>query len=129
MENTLKLFLENKHFDDIPSLAMLAGDIKLIKLRAKKIANNLKNFIEKDKITVIKSISRMGSGSFPLQNIETYVVKLQLGSFTSKLEKLLRTNTPSVFVRLQDSSMIIDPRTLFPEEDEEIVDIINNFFG
>ena len=65
--------------------------------------------------------SRSGGGSLPLADIPTWAVSVaspRLGP--DELEEKLRLSEPPVLVRIRDERVLLDPRTLLPQDYEDI---------
>lgn len=68
-------------------------------------------------IAVVQDSSKIGGGSYPLHDLPTWAVSLAPQTMSPQdLERKLRTGTPPVIVRINRERVIIDTRTLFPEE-------------
>lgn len=123
LEATLKLYQQNR-YHEIPTWQMITADVNSIRQRAETIAQNLRMFLpQESQITVNLSSAMAGSGSFPTQKIPSYAVYVKSPIPTTELAFLLRTSVPPVFVRVQEDSLVIDPRTLLSGEDQEVVTI------
>ncbi len=64
--------------------------------------------------------SAVGGGSLPGTTIPTKVVALshpKLEQFTNQL----RTTPPYIIGRIQDNKLLLDPRTVFPEQEEALI--------
>jgi L-seryl-tRNA(Ser) seleniumtransferase len=64
--------------------------------------------------------SAVGGGSLPGQVLPTTLLALPNSSPTKFLAKL-RTANPPVIARIQDDHVVLDPRTILPEQDEKVV--------
>lgn len=100
--------------------------IEEIKKRAENIANQLKNVVKN--VRIISTTSKIGSGSFAVQELDSYAVSFQMEFSPDKIAGMLREYTPSVFVRIKNDDILIDPRTLMEGEDQEIVNIMKSLF-
>lgn len=124
LESTLQIYREGNHLERIPALSMITAPLEIIQNRAEKIAFSLKANFPQIKISVVSSMCSPGSGSFPTKEIPSYAVCLELPSKLTILEILLRKNTPPVFARVHKNCLLIEPRTLLPHEDMEVLEIL-----
>lgn len=128
LEATLRLYLdEETAIKEIPGLNMLTRNISLIKSDAQRLMKNIKNS-SKDKleINIIKDFSQVGGGSMPLERIDTYALALKpLDIKAEELELKLRNSEVPIITRINKDQIIIDMRTLFPEDYKLIVNTLN----
>jgi len=64
---------------------------------------------------VIKSESTVGGGSLPDESISTYVLGLNVRS-PDKFLKKLRESHPPIIARVEDDTILFDPRTVLNDE-------------
>src|SRR6056297_642764 len=124
LEATLKAYLKEEDRKQLPTLKMISEDIKVIKEKASILKDHLDN-IGNDKIftEIEKSSSKTGGGAFPVQEIPTYVIKVQVKGFElNDLSYNLRMNNPPIFTRLHDDYMLFDLRTIKKDEIDQIVE-------
>jgi len=66
-------------------------------------------------------LSMVGGGSLPDQTLSTFVVtikpEISLEAFSSRL----RVSTPPVIGRIEDERFVLDLRTVFPEQEEVLL--------
>jgi L-seryl-tRNA(Ser) seleniumtransferase len=73
-------------------------------------------------VTIAESESSIGGGSFPINPLRTVVVQITLpAGRAERLAALVRRGSPSVLVRVRDNSIMIDPRTILGDEEDEVV--------
>jgi L-seryl-tRNA(Ser) seleniumtransferase len=63
--------------------------------------------------------SVIGGGSTPEQSIPTWLIVIETKNVVGA-EKRLRAGDPPVIVRIEDDRLLLDLRTVFPEEEEEL---------
>lgn len=127
MEATLKLFrspelLREKH----PVHRMLSLPVEKIESRAKRIMRSLKKQLtEGAEFFVVEGGSQVGSGSVPVQTIPTRLLMVKPKAFSAdRLARLLRYHRPPVFPRVQNDAVLLDFRTIQPEEDKVVLDAL-----
>ena len=118
LEATLRLYSSDPDcFRHIPVLSMLSVAENTLKKCARTIARALKKHAIPMDIAVVQDSSKIGGGSYPLHDLPTWAVSLAPQTMSPQdLERKLRTGTPPVIVRINRERVIIDTRTLFPEE-------------
>ena len=73
---------------------------------------------------------RGGERQRPTIPLQTFCVGLSHAGFAAaELARRLRLSRPSVFARVRDDRVLLDPRTLGPGDDERVVEAIRHAFG
>ena len=131
-EATLMDYLDpEKALQSIPVLQMLFQPLETIKLRARKIAAQLrKQIVGADialGITVVRDSSKAGGGSLPEAEFETYAVSIDQKHITvNELETRLRTGSTPVIARIKDNALLLDARTIQDQDIKELVRIVSS---
>jgi len=124
LEFTLRAYLSGK-MEDIPVWRMLHSSDAELKIRAELFAKQLGKNAQ---ITAIKSL--VGGGSAPETYMPSWGVTLNLvGVSDAELERRLRNSNPPVIVRLEEGKVVLDFRTIFPADEDELVGIICRIAG
>jgi L-seryl-tRNA(Ser) seleniumtransferase len=118
LEATLRIYyLDPDYRNRIPILHMLSVSENTLKRRAQGIVRELKKRQLPLEVSAMKDSSKIGGGSYPVQNLPTWVVSLMPQTMTSQeLESRLRACSPPIISRISKERVILDMRTLFPEE-------------
>ena len=75
---------------------------------------------------VIKGFSKSGGGSSPGGEIPTFLIALASSRHSAAaLERFLRSREIPVLARIEKEQVLIDLRTVFPEQDELILQAVN----
>ena len=107
LEATLALYREPERARrEIPVLRMLTEDLRTIKTRAQALGGEL-----------IEGDSEVGGGSFPGAQLRTWLA----GFPDEQLAEKLRANDPPIIARVAGSRMLLDARTIFPEQVDTVV--------
>lgn len=120
LEKTLELYLTGREAE-VPSRAMLSRSKEELRPIAERLARSLAAI---DGITAraIEDRSQPGSGSAPTVYLPTWVVKVRAKRLDAEtLAARLRAADPPVFARIHEDELVLDPRTLFPGEEDELV--------
>ena len=76
-------------------------------------------------IKLVNGVSMAGGGSLPTREIPTVLIGLRVASLSAAaLEERLRRRETPVIVRVADDQVLLDVRTLDPEEFAEIRDAL-----
>ncbi len=124
---TLESFAREKQFDEIPVLRMLSMSMEELKYRCqtfvKKLQENQRETDISDlKIEIIEGVSTIGGGSAPMVNPTTSLISLRHGTLSAEdLERSLRHNKPPIIGRVAKDRILLDLRTVFESEEDEIV--------
>ena len=114
LETTLRnLVLER--WEEIPALAMIRQPAEAVRMRAEALTARLKGLCAH----LIEGRSVIGGGATPEQSIATWLIAIECGS-AAAAERKLRRNDPPVVARIEDDRLIVDLRTVFPEEEEAL---------
>ncbi|MHB8138515.1 MAG: L-seryl-tRNA(Sec) selenium transferase [Smithellaceae bacterium] len=108
------------------SLKALTEPLSDVKKRARKLINKLKKTNIPNLIYEMREdVAAAGGGSLPTQDIPTIVVAVKHAKMTaSRMEAKLRQATVPIIVRVNESEILIDLRTVAEEEFGFIVDAL-----
>ena len=125
---TLRLYRNQDTAEqEIPILRMLSMPAENLKIRAEKIAEQISNDSWVKSCEVVESHSMLGGGSLPTQEIPTWCVAIRpSNSSINRLASQLRSATPALVARVQQDTMFIDMRTVFPGQDIKLVEILSS---
>jgi len=98
---------------EVPVLAMLSAAPAALEQRAGAVADRLR--AHNVACDVVPSESSVGGGAFPEAVLPSFAVALE-GNATL-LEERLRKATPPVIGRVQDGRMLLDMRSVLPQDD------------
>lgn len=110
----------------IPILQMIATPLEELRLRSMSLAAkiNLMNGLDAE---VSDGESYVGGGSLADQVMPTIVIAIERrGMSDYELAKLLRTSATPVLSRVQNGRVLLDLRTVFPDQEEELVAAIRH---
>jgi L-seryl-tRNA(Ser) seleniumtransferase len=70
---------------------------------------------------VIEGESEVGGGSFPGAKLKTWLLRLMPKSLApTTLAERLRAGNPPIVPRIADDHVLLDPRTIFPDQLETV---------
>ena len=125
LEATLRLYrAPHNPVVDVPVLAMLAEPLAQVEERAQRLRQMLEQ-IGIEQVSVCASIAYAGAGSLPDQDLDSFAVAIAIPEHTAEaLSTALRTSTPPVIGRISREQVMLDMRTVQPEELAQIVDAL-----
>jgi L-seryl-tRNA(Ser) seleniumtransferase len=123
LEATLRLYInENLARDQVPVLRMLGASLKELRQRADALASQLRNKEGIQAVTVHSDETFVGGGSLPDQPLKTWVIEVEAKAVSdAELARRLRLGDPAVIGRLRKGKLVLDLRTVFPEQESALV--------
>jgi L-seryl-tRNA(Ser) seleniumtransferase len=123
LEVTLKAYLRGA-LDEIPTLRMIRVPASEIARRAAQFVDRLRGAVSKDfSIEVRDGFSVIGGGSTPDQQLPTHLISISSARRSAAaIEERLRKpeNGTPVIARIEDDQLVIDLRTVFPDEESSL---------
>jgi L-seryl-tRNA(Ser) seleniumtransferase len=112
--------------EEIPVLRMLSFDPKGLEKRARKFyVKVFKNTTETVTVTMIPGESAIGGGSGPTVHPPTTLIALKHEQLTAdEVERKLRLSSPPVIARIADDLVLLDLRTVNPNEEAELFEAV-----
>jgi L-seryl-tRNA(Ser) seleniumtransferase len=115
LEATLLAYVKRDH-DAIPTLRMMRTSKEEIEQRAEQLAASVNS--SKLHIEIMNGESVIGGGAAPSSVLPTRLLALTSNKFSAdELARRLRMNDPPIVARVQDGRVLLDLRTVFPEQD------------
>lgn len=111
---TLLHYIKDEAEHEIPIWRMISASPQQVKARAEYWAAEL------GQGEVLASESTVGGGSLPGESLPTWVLALTVKSSEKFLEKL-RQEQPPVIARTENDRILLDPRTVLPEQEEALL--------
>ena len=120
---TLLPYLSQQAVSQIPVWQMIAKPLPEIE----DTAENWVSFLQNHGIeaVVVNGRSTVGGGSLPGTNLPTHLLAIPHKN-PDKLAKLLRDGETAVIGRIQDDRFVIDPRTILPEQVDNLLQSLVN---
>ena len=115
---------ETRALREIPTLRMLTTPVAQVRVRAESLAQRMRVALgDSAEVVCIDEIARAGGGSLPLAEIATVAVAIAPATLkVAELEERLRTGAePAIIARVKDGRLLIDPRTLLSDAEENVV--------
>jgi L-seryl-tRNA(Ser) seleniumtransferase len=109
-----------ERWDEIPALRMIRADASEIRERAEALAFRLDQFDAQ----AVPGESVIGGGSTPGERLPTWLIAIRVEK-VSDFEQRLRQAEPPVIARVEDNRLLIDLRTVLPEEEAALEAALN----
>jgi L-seryl-tRNA(Ser) seleniumtransferase len=113
-------------WDEIPAMRMIRMTPQELKRRAENFIRELRPELPLDEveIEIADGSSLAGGGSTPSQSLPTKIIRIASARYSAtKLEQRLRGAPAgiSVIARVEDDRLILDLRTVFPEQEPMLI--------
>jgi L-seryl-tRNA(Ser) seleniumtransferase len=124
LEVTLGAYLRGA-WEEIPAIRMIRATPQELKRRAENFIRELRPELPQDEaeIEIADGTSLAGGGSTPEQSLPSKVIRIASARYSAaKLEvRLRRAAGTSVIARVEDDRLILDLRTVFPEQEPLLI--------
>jgi L-seryl-tRNA(Ser) seleniumtransferase len=125
LEATLAAHQRNRA--EVPVLQMLSLTKQDISTRAQSLLSQVSNNSKTVHLDLIDSESAIGGGAGPTANLPTTVIAVSDQNRTAQeIETVLRTSLPPVIARIADQKVLLDLRTVFPDQEDSLLRTLNN---
>ena len=124
---TLLHYVRGEAVDVIPIWRMVGVAIEEIAARAGSITKSIGQGAD-----VIPGSSALGGGSMPADELPTRLVRLNPSTVEGgavEVARRLRSGEPAIMGRIEDDHVLLDPRTIPPSRDAEVVQAIRAALG
>jgi L-seryl-tRNA(Ser) seleniumtransferase len=114
LQATLRHYLLGEATEKVPVWQMISQDEASLQKRARAWARKLRGL--EVPAQVVPGRSAIGGGSLPGETLPTRLVALELES-PDAVAACLRDGEPPVISRIEDDRLVLDPRTVLPEQE------------
>jgi len=122
LEATVKSYLDKTTVSDIPVWRMMSVGQAELQRRAKAVVRKLKT--DSVQAEVVKGASMVGGGTLPEQSLPTALISIKPAGSVEDFARCLRLSEPPLITRVENDNILIDMRTVFPEQDDTLFSII-----
>jgi L-seryl-tRNA(Ser) seleniumtransferase len=127
LESTLLAYLKHE-YDAIPALRMMGLTKEEIGGRAESVAGRARS--SRVKIEIIDGESVIGGGAAPSSVLPTRLLAATCDGFSAnELSTGLRKCSPPIISRVEEGRVLLDLRTVFPEQDRLIAEALLQIAG
>tara|TARA_B100001123_G_C15345012_1_gene1036603 strand:- start:7143 stop:8543 length:1401 start_codon:yes stop_codon:yes gene_type:complete len=126
LEATLIEHLTERAQQSVPVLAMINTNVEELKKRAAEIIGNLK-LSNGLKVNAVPGESTIGGGTTPGLVLPSCLLSLRFKNLNpNELSKKLRSCSPAIVSRIESDNLLLDLRTIQPDEDEILTNTLKN---
>ena len=122
LSTTLLHYVKSEALTEIPIWRMIGEPIDNIKQRAERWIS----FLGQGEL--LEGRSTVGGGSLPGETLPTYLVGIST-RHPNKLLTSLRNAQPPIIARLEEGRLVLDPRTILPDQEEPLLSNIKTILG
>lgn len=119
LEATLFEYRRGAETESIPVWRMIAAEREALAARAERWRAAL------GRGELREGRSAIGGGALPGQTLPTVLWALP-AAHPQELARRLRAGTPPVVTRVEEDALVLDPRTVPPEEDDRLLDVVRS---
>ena len=124
LEATLLAYVKHDH-DAIPAIRLMRFSKEEIGQRAHSIARSLES--SNTSTEIIDGESVIGGGAAPSAVLPTRLLAVSAKGLSAEEAAVrLRASTPPIIARVEDGRVLLDLRTIFPEQDEYVAQALRN---
>jgi L-seryl-tRNA(Ser) seleniumtransferase len=124
LEATLLAYLR-QDLEAIPALRFMRLTVEEIAARAAKLAEQALS--QRLRVELIEGESVLGGGAAPGATLPTKLIAVGCDGLTAgELAARLRAHQPPIVARVDEGRVVIDLRTVFPEQDAMVLDALRN---
>ncbi|MFL6373897.1 MAG: L-seryl-tRNA(Sec) selenium transferase [Pyrinomonadaceae bacterium] len=118
LEATLQSYRRGEMFETVPVLRQLAASAQEIRSRAEKLVDALYDLTSVN-LEIIDGTSAVGGGAAPATAIATYLIGLSNEKLSAnEMESRLRMSNVPLIARIENDQVVLDLRTVLPEDEE-----------
>ncbi len=124
LDATLRLYEDDTTLEQrLPLLQLLSAADENLKNRAERLAPQIAACTPVLAAEVVADHAYLGGGSMPTQALTTWCVAISPRNLSvDRLAQMLRGATPAVFARIKQDRLLLDLRSVFPDQDMQLVD-------
>jgi L-seryl-tRNA(Ser) seleniumtransferase len=124
LEATLSSYRSGRALSEIPVLRMISAGLEDLEARAAAFLERLTPRLPGGaKASLMEGSSVVGGGSCPDSSLPTRLIALEPGRRTvNDLEAALRGQDPPKIVRIEGDRVLVDLRTVFPDEEDALLE-------
>src|SRR5262249_34128099 len=128
LEATLRLYLnEPQALHEVQVLRMLGTPLEDLHQRAEVLAKRLREVDGVASVDVCPDEAFVGGGSLPDQALKTWVLEVEARAVSdADLAQRLRLGRPAVMGRLRGGKLVLDVRTIFGEQEPDLIAAFRN---
>ncbi len=124
LQGTLEIHRGGRAFEEIPVLRQLSTAADAIRSRAESLLERLRSRSSSPEAFSLQSVSSApGGGALPEQTLASWAVAIS-SSGADHVLRQLRLGSPAILARVQQGRVLVDLRTVLPEDEESLAERI-----
>jgi len=128
LEATLLGYVKRDH-DAIPTLKMMRLSKDEVGTRAEALAKGISSSTRKIRVEVVDGGSVIGGGAAPSSILPTRLLAVTSADLSAdELSSRLRHSDPPIIARVEEGRVLLDLRTVFPDQDALIAAALHRIF-
>ena len=125
LEATLLAYVRGREATEIPVIRMIRLSKEEIEERARSILKQVERARPALEFDIIDGTSMIGGGSTPNHSLPTKLISIRSTERSaSQIESRFRENFPPILARVEDERVLLDLRTVLPEQDAHLADAL-----
>jgi L-seryl-tRNA(Ser) seleniumtransferase len=125
LEATLVSHQKDRAEAEVPVMQMLALTAEEIQERAHAVVDTVKSELS---LELIAGESTIGGGAGPTSTLPTTLIGISHPQKSAtEIEHHLRTSSPAIISRISENKVLLDLRTVFPDEIPTVVQVLTGF--
>jgi len=127
LEATLTAHLKDSGLNEVPVLQMLAASREEIGQCCRSLVSQLNLSNSTLKVELMEGESAIGGGAGPNATLPTTLLALSNSDRSAQeLEALLRGASPPIIARISEQKVLVDLRTVSPDDQPHLVEVLNS---
>jgi L-seryl-tRNA(Ser) seleniumtransferase len=117
---TLRHYARGEAEREIPIWRMIAAPPAALRARAERLVGNLRDLTD---VAAVETRATVGGGSLPGETLPSWAIApspIAAGT-VDELARRLRLGATAVFGRVEHDRLLLDLRTILPEDDERLL--------
>jgi L-seryl-tRNA(Ser) seleniumtransferase len=121
LQATLRHYLLGEGTEMVPVWRMIGQDESTLQERARQWVGQLRG--SGVSVQVVPGRSTVGGGSLPGETLPTHLVALEVDSPDAASARL-RSGDPPIVARIEEGRLVLDPRTVLPEQETDLLRLV-----
>jgi L-seryl-tRNA(Ser) seleniumtransferase len=119
-------YLKDEVTEQVPVWRMIAAPLDQVEQRARRWRRALRR--AGVAVEIAGGQSTIGGGSLPGETLPTKLVALA-APHPDQTAAALRAADPPVIARIEEDRLVLDPRTVLPEEEQQLLKVVKEAFS
>jgi seryl-tRNA(sec) selenium transferase len=127
LEASLESYQRAVETEELPVMQMLSLSREDLRSRAQRVVEQISNQNTRLKASLLESDSALGGGAGPTANLPTTAISLTHDELSAEdIERRLRASQPPIVGRIFENQVMLDLRTVFPDEESALITAVKS---